>query len=624
MINFRFGIFLCFWFVIIFFYSAQSQIIQFPLSPSHQLNTKNLLQGKSKNNFKVVTTLSLPFFDDFSTSVGVPNPSLWINGGTFASNHSAINPPSKGVVQFDGSNYFGIPYNIKNQLAQGPTDTLTSQYIDLSSYIPKDSIALVFYFQPGGLGEQPDGGEGDSLFVDFYRSADSTWLKAWAVGGTAIKDFAKIVVPVNDLNFFNAKFKFRFRAYGRQSGAYDSWQLDYVYFNKNNDKHKYFRDLATTSQPTNFLKRYSAMPINQFQAGRANEIADSVITYLKNNNDTAGNFNIYSYNYKLSNFANASVYDNQNFNSIYIGKSEKQKVAVKSNASAIPSGNNPIILKTSFSFTTGDNSTYIPGVDFTVNDTISSLTVLDNYFAYDDGSAEYAGGINQKLGRVAIKFHANEPDTLTAIQFYFPQIGRSLVGQSFIMLVLKKLDNNPASILYQSSVNIDSVNFNKFATFEFDKTKLVIVSDTFYVGWQQIATSDQLNIGIDKNNPLSEKYIFSNIGGGSAPWVQSDDIDGAFMVRPVFGSLGVVSGTEEDEEAKNFKIFPNPNPGKLFWEGLQINDVAVFDMMGNKIFEEKIINGKNYIDLSSKSSGVYLFHFNTGKRNFVKKIVLVH
>ncbi len=611
-------------------FALNAQIFQHPLSEKHYESQGNSI-NKKKSNFgsfqKTTASLSLPFFDDFSITFGSPDINLWKNGGTRVENETSINPPSKGVVQFDGLKFSGVPYNIKNQLAQGLTDTLTSKAIDLSTYLPQDSVYLSFSFQPKGLGEQPDGPEGDSLWVEFYKTSDSTWAKVWSKGGTydsLTRKFTGVIIPIKDLFYFVPGFQFRFRAFGRQSGGYDTWQLDYVYINKNRDKNKYFRDLAATTQPTNLLKRYASMPIKQFLANRNAETADTVVTYLKNNNDSPGNFDSPSFNFTISNVLNGSIYDNQNFPIVFINQSERQRKVVIPNLSAIPSTNKPVILKSTFTFTTGDNNSFIPGIDFRMNDTISSVTYLTNYFAYDDGVAEYSGGINQRLGRVAIQFHANVPDTLSAIQFYLPQIGRSLVGQSFIMLVLKKLDNNPSSILYQSSVNIDSLNLNKFSTFPLDTTKLLIVSDTFYVGWQQIATIDLLNIGLDKNNPNAEKYIYYNLGGSNSSWQPSIDLNGAFMVRPVFGSRPNVVSATEDNIINNFKVYPNPTAGNINWTGLNINDVVVYDILGNKILEKnKISASENSIDLSQKADGIYIVHFISGNRKIIRKVSLL-
>ena len=188
-----------------FISAANAQITQFPL-PGKYIETKNIIPERKtkplKSAYKVSSIpLNLPFFDDFSTTFGQPNPNLWINSGAQVGNHTGVDTPSKGVAQMDGAKYSGVPYNVKNQLAQGPTDTLTSQNIDLSSYLPQDSIALVFFYQARGLGEQPDKSEGDSLLVEF-KTSDTTFTKVWAKGGDALGPFKKGNTIINGFKIF--------------------------------------------------------------------------------------------------------------------------------------------------------------------------------------------------------------------------------------------------------------------------------------------------------------------------------------------------------------------------------------------------------------------------------------
>ena len=77
-------------------------------------------------------TLILPFWDDFSTSVKVPDPALWAFGNVVSINAGrSINPPSLNAATFDGVNALGNPYS--NELdATGKADSLVSQCIDLS------------------------------------------------------------------------------------------------------------------------------------------------------------------------------------------------------------------------------------------------------------------------------------------------------------------------------------------------------------------------------------------------------------------------------------------------------------------------------------------------------------
>ncbi len=84
---------------------------------------------------------------------------------------------------------------------------------------------------------------------------------------------------------------------------------------------------------------------------------------------------------------------------------------------------------------------YIP-IDFRVNDTTRATYVLANYYAYDDGSAEFGAGLNQPAAEVAYLFKmiTNKPDTIVAIDLYFPDFGDQS-SQTIVIHVRKDTSN---------------------------------------------------------------------------------------------------------------------------------------------------------------------------------------
>ncbi|MBC7892932.1 MAG: T9SS C-terminal target domain-containing protein, partial [Sphingobacteriaceae bacterium] len=228
--------------------------------------------------------LTLPFFDDFSLSTnGLPDPALWQSGGgTVVNNTLAVGQPSLNVVTFDGLKRSGSPYDFVTPLSQGSADSLTSQPIDLSALSARDSVYLSFFWEAKGLGELPD--REDSLQVDF-RTADGTWQPVWwQRGGTAASNrFVQVLLPLRTAAYFHAGFQFRFRAFGRESGAFDTWHVDYVYLNRGRRaSDRFYKDLAVRSQPSSYLRRYRAMPLAQFLVKPAAETADSLKTDIGN------------------------------------------------------------------------------------------------------------------------------------------------------------------------------------------------------------------------------------------------------------------------------------------------------------------------------------------------------
>ena len=77
-------------------------------------NSLKLSTAKSENIQKKSSTLSLPFFDDFSYNYNYPNPNLWINNDAFINSTLCFNPINNGVATLDGLDSLGNPRDILN------------------------------------------------------------------------------------------------------------------------------------------------------------------------------------------------------------------------------------------------------------------------------------------------------------------------------------------------------------------------------------------------------------------------------------------------------------------------------------------------------------------------------
>src|SRR5690606_9991301 len=147
-----------------------------------------------------------------------------------------------------------------NPMSRNYTDTLTSRPINLSAKAVKDSVYLSFYWLAKGLGERPDS-------VDFLKldalDRSGNWVEVWKQQGDVLDEqYRQVFIKLTNQAFFHAGFQFRFSAYGRNTGMYDMWHIDYVYLNANrNVNDKYTLDLTVRNPPTSFLKGYSAMPL---------------------------------------------------------------------------------------------------------------------------------------------------------------------------------------------------------------------------------------------------------------------------------------------------------------------------------------------------------------------------
>ena len=85
------------------------------------------------------------------------------------------------------------------------------------------------------------------------------------------------------------------------------------------------------------------------------------------------------------------------------------------------------------------------------NDTLVYYQIFNNYFAFDDGSAENGYGINglgAKNAMVAVRFKSFMNDTLRAINICFNDSYLNANKRSFNLMVWDDNDGLPGNVLY--------------------------------------------------------------------------------------------------------------------------------------------------------------------------------
>ena len=575
------------------------------------------------------TPLSLPFFDDFSTTLPgqPPNPARWQPGsGVYVNNTMAINQPTVGVASFDGLNARGLPYVRNNPFVQDYTDTLASQPISLAGLAAADSVYLSFYWQIKGFGELPDAG--DSLTLQFLDRAGA-WQTVWRVeGGTLNNNFVQTFIPVLNVRYFHAGFAFRFRAYGRASGPFDTWNLDYVYLNRGRSiTDKFVKDVAARQSLGPLLKRYTAMPLAQYLVNPTAETADSVSTDI---NNLFNNFNFTTFRFTVRDeVAGRLVQDTPSPNSVLIASlSSQRKTARPESATGFGTATKVALRYKIDVLTTDDQNPAIPGVNLRQNDTISALAVLDDYYAYDDGTWEYAQQIRQRE-QIAVRFVLNKPDAIAGVRASIVPFTTNQTGQSFVVSVYADRNGRPGAIVFRQSFSVQyPPSRNGFVEFPFNRS--VAVKDTFYVGYEQITSSDTtlLRLGFDKNSPFGAQIFYSS--GGSS-WEQnlnsaSLNVPGAFMLRPVMGGRqdAVVTATPEPDPVAPLRAYPNPTPGLVRWDEPNLTQLEVLSVGGRLLYALEPGRGIQTLDLSYLPDGLYLLRLVAGSRVAVQKLVVQH
>lgn len=601
---------------IAFLFSANVGFAQLKLVPIGQGNYD--LPEVVTNRSARTQALSIPFFDDFSTTASAhPDSSFWMPGsGVYINNTLATTQPSVNMATFDGLNASGVPYSFTSQRDRGNSDTLTSQPINLAGLNPADSVYLSFYWLARGLGELPD--DNDTLRLEFLNQ-DQQWISVWSTTGPLFDTlFTRQFVAVTEPAFLHGAFQFRFRSYGRVSGPYDTWHIDYLYLNKNRSvKDRYIKDVTVRKPLTPFLKKYTAMPLKQYRLDPVSATADSTGTDVVN---LFNNFNSITYNFSVRDEISGKELQSIKSpepNFIYEEQTQVKKVPLK--PVTVEAGVKALRLKYKFALTTTDNNNpTIPSVDLTRNDSISARTELSDYYAYDDGTAEYGVRMNQRLGRAVMRFTLSEADTLKGVRLSIVPFIADLTGQSFTIQVYSDKDGVPDQVLAQKAVVIKyPVQRDSLVTYQFDSP--VPLKDAFYVGWVQIG-EQPLSVGFDRNSQLGSQHVFVNLGTG---WAQETSLKGSIIIRPFMGGLAGETITGTEPVNNDLFFYPNPGKGTVHWQSSWIDKIEVFSVDGKLTRTIIPESGARSAGLDGLTDGMYIFKASGMKRSFAQKMLIV-
>ncbi len=612
---------------------TQGQIQISPLK-KHGAAAKIKKDGRAKTE---ATLLELPFWDDFSTDTGFPKDSIWESGpdgfNVEINPGIGLNAPTVNVASFNGSRGDGLPYSL-GIFDEGPTDTLTSQAIDLSSYTAGDAIYLSFYYQYTGNGNEPN--DSDSFILDFLKD-DGVWdLAVWdtlGLNNSREDTFAIVLRPVMESKYLHDNFKFRFRAEGRQSGPYDTWNLDYIYLNVLRDGNDtYSPDKGLTNQVTSPFADYTGIPYQHFLK---RPMGLNLFDFLE--------FDVYNLDSETIFGVKATL---EYINTAYTagtGVTTKHLLEELGGPSAsgvksrelrhvtgielldegtFDTNADSLDIEIRISLTEDNPNNYLPHfapLDFSVNDSVGYHLRLSNYYAYDDGTAEWGAGVTGEGSFVAQKFAViggDEADQhMVGIDVYFPYIGTNSVGKRINLMVWDSDNGFPGEVLYTLQTNVEQTSqLNEFRRYLFDWT--VVPVDTFFIGLQQF-TTDRISIGADRNFDNGDKMYY-NLNG---TWLQNSFVKGSLMIRPVFGEE-ISSVTGLDPATKAAHPYPNPTKGMIHLPN-KVEKVVVMDALGQQISVPIVYEQQGAtVQLSGYPNGLYIIQTRNKKQTRSFKITL--
>jgi len=563
------------------------------------------------------TALSLPFFEDFTGYSPFPDGNKWDGRYVYINNTMGNNPISRGVATFDALNESGVPYNTTNSQVLLYADTLTCKGIDLSLNSPGDSIYLSFFYQPQGNGFYPE--TGDSLML-YLKRKNNTWSKTWSKEGSQLQPFKEVMIPIRDTNFFYDDFQFRFINKASINTNDDVWNLDYIRIAAGRNMYDTLvNDIAMSAEPTFLLKDYTSMPYHQFLADPGKELATQHMASVSNNTPNAEAVNMHFTAKERVTGAN-------------LGSEGPVNATVKANGLVSVVFNTysttiPNVKK--YDWVSYDNTYYIEqtgATGITSNDTIVKSQGFHNFLAYDDGTAEKSYFLNlfpTLPGKLAVEYHLNEPDTLTGVAIYF---GRQVPwggSKYFSAAVYSSIAVNGGSdnLVYQQDfLDPGYMNTNYYYYYRFDNP-VPLPQGTFYIGTIQpaLSNSDSLYFGLDANRQTANHAYYNVVG----KW-EGSTIQGAIMVRPMFGPFFPSDVKEVQATENTWGIYPNPATGSVNFRFAKTPVSAMYeiaDVQGKRIMQGAAHSGKP-LDVSALVPGLYIMRVTIdGKTSPPQKII---
>ena len=560
------------------------------------------------------------YYNRADTLFNVPddNRSIWINHYAHVNNTFGLNPPTIGVATFDGLGLNGEPYsnNLVNPNAYGGADTLTSKPLFLKNkpvgggiYNNSDSLYLSFFYQPEGLGERPD--PQDSLVLEFYSPTQAQWNKVWFANGEPLKNFEQVLVPINDTNYFQNGFQFRFRNRATITGNLDHWNIDYVRLDDNRSNvDTDLDDVAFVNAPPSLINDYTEIPWSHYKDQPLSNMKSEVETEVRNNSTVA----------KLVNF---SFQVEEQASNIYVSG-----LTVVPNFFEKTQITQPYDLENFVFPSTSTDTAYAYTVKYVLNttpdinrnnDTAFFYQQFKSAYAYDDGSAENSYSLVSAGAELAYQFTpVINQDSLRGVYMYFPKVYENVTDLPFQIKVWSSLE--PENVIYESTFNFATYTPERdlFTRFEFEEA--VAIDGQFYIGFEQ-RDRDDIYIGFDVNNNNQDK-IFYNVGNG---WTGTLN-EGSLMIRPDFGKgyNPYPVGTDEAfEDTSPLKVYPNPARDVLQIElENRTGQLKIFSLSGAIMFQSEF-SERSSVPLVHWSKGIYFLQIiDQNGKNHSQKIVV--
>jgi len=593
------------------------------------LNERNVSEVNSRGGGS--PPMGLPFLDDFAwpssfEESGFDRPELvrWDSSPVRRTSTFAIGPPTIGVATLDGLDDGGYPYAFNTSDPHGWADTLTSRKILLGGMTADNNVNLSFWFEGGGIGNAPDLGE-DSLVVEFKSIGfeGDIWTRVWSNDTITTNEFIQVIIPIYDGIHLHNSFQFRFRNYGTLEGNADLWHIDYVFVAENGSIGNPQEELAFLYPAYTLLRNFSAMPWTHYTDNPEFHMRDSLHVAHTNFGTTANNQEYTGITIQVGEDA-PTMYNNefiQNVN-VPIGPFSTEYLSTLLDMTGVTASvlYDPLTSDTTATFNVSlweeEVGYYTNQTAVYDNDSIGFTQVFDNYYAYDDGSAEKAYSLESVGGQLAVRYPLSIPDTLDGIKIHFTPFYDNAELETFVIKVWADDAGFPGEqidTMYQfNSPLYFTDGHDKFAYYPCDHP--IPVSGIIHVGFIQ-QNVEHLNIGLDKNTNSNAGNLHYKLGA-TASWIASE-IQGSVMIHPVLragkDAPEIPEGVEQfmvNDLSSN--LYPNPTSSIVSFKAKEALVWSVFSINGDLVLEGE--ENKACVvtfNTSDLSSGVYFVNMSS-------------
>lgn len=610
-----------------FSFSGMAQEMIFPATIHTNLSKEMVKSSRWSATTKSDVSIELPFVDDFSVDHFPGNADnrtiLWENRQASHNFGWPMDPPTVGAVSFDGADEFGYPYDWSS--GTGPADTLTSCPINLDG-IPDDGMGISFYYQPKGNAFNGPGAT-DSLVLEFYAPDIDQWFWAWStIEVSNLDTFIFVYEPITKSRYLKDGFKFRFRNYARLQGALSTWNVDYIWVDRNETNQSIFvNDVAFSKQENTLLEGLTSIPRDHFALNPTSHMRDGITIQYRNLNDgpraLIGN--------RIRLVDNATGTEIGNFlNQNNPGIDGLSTLDYNHSVHASP---NEIVYDPGLSATdlSIDVEVLHEVADFSPtvsNDTMRFTQSMFTHYAYDDGSAEAAYAVPSAGAEIAMRYDNLKNDSVFALQIYTMPLGYDFENSPFTIRIYDGSTGIPGAVLGETQKNtvFGLETYQQSIIYVFDEP-IFVPEGPFYAGFQQSSQTEGIRVGLDFNTNGNPGNLFFREG---VNWSGSQ-FEGSVMIRPMFMSNGyeeLVLGTHQLDISSKLKVYPNPASNQVVFStdlSEKLN-VRVYDMTGRMI-EQINFESHTTLDISNFQNGFYLIQFETrAGGQGVKKLVVNH